>query len=391
MKIIIISRGDPFTTFAGTEILAGNISIELAKQGHEVDLIYGGRATGNFVSEPTNLNLHVLNIVTTPYLSAFDFRRKCAKRCVQLLVESDYDAVVALGAGTFPGYIFGKVKGKSGRSLLIYYAMDTMIMEYERSKASNEAKGLFASFQMGVWYTVLIRSDKTSCLNSDLILTSSKDTMKHLIADYGILPTKIKLLYEGVPDDFAVGYDVIDPSTPTFLHVAGGPRKGTAFFLKAMRLLKGKYGLNAKAVIIRASQSNIKQAETLGVECDAYRYVNTPELKRQYASCTAFVSPSLSEGFCLPIIEAAMFEKPSVVTNVGSLPELVINGETGFVVPVADVTTLTDRLYQIIINTEMRQKMGKNARKRAENFTVTNTASNFLTLIKEFKHWCALP
>jgi glycosyltransferase involved in cell wall biosynthesis len=291
--------------------------------------------------------------------------------------------VLALGAGTFPGYIFDRIRCQNN-SLLIYYAMDSMIMEYKRHKASDEANDLRQRLKWWIYYTVFVKSDKTSCLNSDVIFASSKDTINHLITDYGISPTKIKLLYEGVPDDFAAGPNIIDPDVPTFLHIAGTPRKGTDYFLKALKLLQHKYGMKAKAVITRASQFNIKQAETLGVEVDAYRYVDTLELKRQYASCTAFVSPSLSEGFCLPIIEAAMFEKPSVVTDVGSLPELVTNGENGFVIPVADVNSLADMLYRIAIDTELRKKMGKNARKRAENFTVTNTASNLLTLIEEF-------
>jgi glycosyltransferase involved in cell wall biosynthesis len=203
------------------------------------------------------------------------------------------------------------------------------------------------------------------------------------VADYGVPSAKIKLLYEGIPDNFAVGQDIFDPEIPTFLHVAGGPRKGTDYFLKALKLLEHNYGVKNKAVIIRASQSNIRQAKALGVEVDAYRYVSGFELKRQYASCTALVSPSLSEGFCLPVVEAAKFGKPAVVTNVGSLPELVTNGENGFVIPVADVNMLADRLHQIAINKDLRSKLGKNARRRSEHFTLSKTATYLLKTIKD--------
>lgn len=375
LKIILISRGNPFTTFAGTEILARNMSIELVNRGHEVDLVYGGSGPEELSSKSTNLNLHRLRLVTTPYLSAFDFRRKCSKRCIQLVNDFNFDAVIALGAGAFPGYIFHKIKKSKKRlPLLVYYAMDSMVMEYARSKMSKENDGLGASFKKWIYYTALIKSDKTACIQSDLILASSKDTINHLTADYGVPLAKINLLYEGVPDNFAVGYAASDPEIPTFLHIAGGPRKGTYYFLEALKLLENKYGVKARAVIIRASQSNIKQAEALGLQVEAYKYVDEHELKRRYASCTAFVSPSLSEGFCLPVIEAEMFGKPSVVTNVGSLPELVTDGENGFVVPVADVNTLAERLNQIAVNSELRRKMGQNALRRGEEFIITNTA-----------------
>jgi glycosyltransferase involved in cell wall biosynthesis len=384
MRLLLILRGDPFSTAAGTEIFVGNLAVELAKEGHKVHMVYQGSNAGYTYSESENLIQHRFRLIDIPYIRSLDFRRKCLRQCAELIRESRIDAVIASGAGTFPGYIFDGIRKVRSRPFLVYYAMDSMIMEYERSKASNEAKGLPSLFTRWIWYTALIRSDKASCLNSDLILASSKDTLNHLIADYDILPTKIRLLYEGVPDDFAEGITVTDPDVPTFLHIAGGSRKGTDFFLRAMRLLKDKYALKAKTVIIRASRSTIRQAEALGVEAETYKYVSKLELKRHYASCTAFVSPSLSEGFCLPVIEAAMFGKSSVVTNIGSLPELVTDGENGFVVPVADVNALAYRLYQIIINTELRIKMGKNAKKRTENFTMTTTISNFLTIVKEF-------
>lgn len=370
-------------TYAGTEIYVGNLAVELAEHGHGVHIIYGGKEHPH--PKAKNIIAHPFQPINIPYVRALDFRRKCPDLCARVLNECDIDIVIASGAGTFASYIFNKIKKLKSKPLLIYYAMDSMIMEYERSKASNEAKGLPASFKRWVWYTALIKSDKASCLKSDLIFASSKDTMNHLIADYSILPNKIKLLYEGVPNDFADGLGIIDPDIPTFLHIGGGPRKGTDFFLKAVKLLEDKYGLRAKAVIIRASQPNIKLAEALGVEVKAYKLVSKLELKRQYGLCTAFVSPSLSEGFCLPVVEAAMFGKPSVVTDIGSLPELVTNGENGFVIPVADANALADRLHRIAINIELRRKMGENARKRAENFTITSTASSLLTLVKEFK------
>ena len=78
------------------------------------------------------------------------------------------------------------------------------------------------------------------------------------------------------------------------------------------------------------------------------KHIETREI---YASCTALIVPSVSEGFCLPVIEAAMFSKPAIVSNAGSLPELVDEGVDGYVVPVANVSLLADRIY-ILANDE---------------------------------------
>jgi glycosyltransferase involved in cell wall biosynthesis len=382
VNLVFICRGDPVLSTGGTEIFTGNLAAELAKNGVAVNVIYAFEGSHVFLPKTENLVFRGLHLIRIPYLRAIDYQRKCATYCTKLLGESKVDAVVAFGAGVFPNYIFKQIRKSNLSVPLFFYAMDSMKMEFERGKKSSEVTSLFSKFKRWLWYRALIKSDKASCLTSDLIIASSKDTINHLIDDYSVSSDKIRLLYEGIPDEFSAGFDVSDPVVPTFLHVGGYPRKGTDVFLKAMKMLEEKYDLKAKTVIVRVSQSNIEQAKKLRVEITAYKRLTIPELKRQYASCTAFVSPSLSEGFCLPIIEAEMFGKPSIVTNVGSLPELVTDNENGFVVPVADATALADKLYRIAVDSNLRKKMGDSAKSRSTVFTIKKTASNLLALIE---------
>ena len=385
VNLVFICRGDPLVSAGGTEIFAGELAAELAKNKVVVNIIHGFEGSHDAArSKSKNVVFHSLRLTNIPYLRALDYRRKCAAYCVKLLGGSKVDAVVAFGAGTFPSYLFNEIREKSNSdALLVFYAIDSMKMEFERGKMSPEVKAWYARFKRWLWYDALIRSDKASCLRSDLIVASSMDTVSHLIDDYGVSSDKIKLLYLGIPPDYTSGFNALDPSMPTFLHIGGFPRKGTEYFLKAMQLLKDRYGLKAKAVIVRVSQSNMDQARQLGIEVEAYKRLSIPELKPKYASCTAFVSPSLSEGFCLPVIAAEAFGKPCVVTNVGSLPELVTDGENGFIVPVADFTVLAEKLYQIAIDTKLRRKMGENARRRSTRFTLTQTATNLLNLLEK--------
>lgn len=369
-------------TPAGTEIFVGNLALELGRHGHEVNLVHEGKKSGSHRPLGAgNVVAHGLRLISIPYIRALDFRRKCSSYCAKLLSELDIEVVIGFGAGTFSGYIFERIKKLRKRPLLIYYAMDSMIMEYERSKASKKAKRLPTRFKRWMWYTALIKSDKASCFNSDLILASSKDTANHLIADYGIPSDKITVLYEGIPDDFTDGINVIEPGVPTFLHIAGDIRKGTDFFLKGMKLLKEKYGLRAKAIITRANLTHIKQTRELRIDAEIYGYVSNLELKHLYASCTCLVAPSLSEGFCLPIIEAAMFGKPAIVTRTGSLPELVNDGIDGYVTPVADVDSLAERMYELATNDELRRRMSIKAEEKAEKFKISVVAKNFIPII----------
>jgi glycosyltransferase involved in cell wall biosynthesis len=301
--------------------------------------------------------------------------------CTRLISELDIEAIIAFGAGTFPSYIFNKIKNMKRKPLLVYYAIDTMKMEYERSRLSAESRRLLTSVKMWIRFAALIKSDKASCINADLVLASSRDTAIHLTSDYGIPLSKVIILYLGVPDDFTEGIETIDPDTPVFLHVAGGLRKGTDYLLKAIKLLKEKYALKAKVVITRATLAQAKQVKELGIDAEVYSYLPRSELKHLYASCTALVSPSLGEGFCMPVIEAAMFGKPAIVSNTGSLPELVVNGESGFIVPVADTITLAERMYQIAVNKELRMYMGEKAKQFSQRFKISNIAKTLIELL----------
>lgn len=75
-----------------------------------------------------------------------------------------------------------------------------------------------------------------------------------------------------------------------------------------------------------------------------------------------FVVPSLLESFGVAAVEAAATELPVVASDVGGLPEVVADGETGFLVPPADVGALSERLTQLVADPALRSRMGEAGR-----------------------------
>lgn len=78
-----------------------------------------------------------------------------------------------------------------------------------------------------------------------------------------------------------------------------------------------------------------------------------------------FVIPSGSETFGLAALEAMACEVPVVASNIGGLPELVIDGENGFLCEEGDIDGFAEKAGLILQNDELQQKMGKAARKHA--------------------------
>jgi glycosyltransferase involved in cell wall biosynthesis len=70
-------------------------------------------------------------------------------------------------------------------------------------------------------------------------------------------------------------------------------------------------------------------------------------------------------------IEAMMFGLPVVATNWRGLPDIVVDGETGFLVPPKDAKSIAERLERLISDQDLRRIMGAAGRRRYEqNFTV---------------------
>jgi glycosyltransferase involved in cell wall biosynthesis len=97
-----------------------------------------------------------------------------------------------------------------------------------------------------------------------------------------------------------------------------------------------------------------------------------------YAACDIFALPSELEGFGLVYIEAAFHGVPSVGTNVGGIPDAIVDGETGILVPPGDVLALRAALDRMIRDSNQRSRMGQAARRRAlAELTETTMADRF--------------
>jgi glycosyltransferase involved in cell wall biosynthesis len=80
------------------------------------------------------------------------------------------------------------------------------------------------------------------------------------------------------------------------------------------------------------------------------------------------VFPSIKEGFGVSIVEAMACERPVVASNVGGIPEIVDDGNTGFLIPSENIELLVYTLEKYILSHELRTKFGKAGRERVKNF-----------------------
>jgi len=92
-----------------------------------------------------------------------------------------------------------------------------------------------------------------------------------------------------------------------------------------------------------------------------------------------FALSSLQEGLCTSLVDAMAASKASVATRVGGVPEVVADGETGYLVPPRDHEAMADRIITLLKNDARRAQMGEAALKRARKlFTVDHMVEGTL-------------
>jgi glycosyltransferase involved in cell wall biosynthesis len=94
-----------------------------------------------------------------------------------------------------------------------------------------------------------------------------------------------------------------------------------------------------------------------------------PDVAWLFAACDAVVfptSPELGEGFGLAALEAMAVGRPVIATAVTSLPELVIQGETGLLVDPSDPADLARALAGVAADPKRRVDMGRAGQRRAQ-------------------------
>ncbi|CUS05030.2 putative Glycosyltransferase [Candidatus Promineifilum breve] len=109
-------------------------------------------------------------------------------------------------------------------------------------------------------------------------------------------------------------------------------------------------------------------------------YVSGAEKDRLISQSDALVMPSIvHEVFGISIIEAYAYGKPVIAANIGGMPELIIEGETGFLVEPGQVESLQQKIRQMVAEPEKRSRMSWACREKARSYSLEAVTSAYLT------------
>lgn len=143
--------------------------------------------------------------------------------------------------------------------------------------------------------------------------------------------------------------------------------KGLTYLIQAVPLIRNKIP-NVKVIIAGSGDFVEKNVIEKSSNFEVHNYFIAEEEVGKYFQRASVVVLPYIEGTQTGIIPIAYaFKKPVVVTNVGSIPEVVDEGVTGYVVPPKDPDSLANAIVKILNNDLLRKKMGENAYQKMKN------------------------
>jgi len=184
--------------------------------------------------------------------------------------------------------------------------------------------------------------------------------VRYVTIPFGVDTTRFEHCGAGAKVELGLRKDV--PIIGTICRLVE-PKKGLQVLLSAMGILKAEVSSPGCQLLIVGDGPARPMLEAMSRRLGIAPWVVFAGVRRDIPQLLplldAFVLPSLYEGFGIAILEAMAAGKPVVATTVGGIPEFVVPGQSGFLVPPGDAHALARAIKQLLDEPEKARAMGR--------------------------------
>jgi starch synthase len=250
--------------------------------------------------------------------------------------------------------------------------------------------------QLGGGYDFSLWVEKTALEMADAIIAVSGETRRDITRLFKVDPARVPVIYNGIDLEEYGKVDStttmqrfgIDPARPFLLFVGRITRqKGIVHLVRAIEFMERNFQIVlcagapdtpeiAREMKEAVDQAKAKRPDIIWIE----EMLDKPSVIELYSQAAVFCCPSIYEPFGIINLEAMACETAVVATAVGGIKEVVVDAETGFLVPLEQMQEspfeplhpakfsrdLAARINQLMKDAPLRERFGKAGRKRAE-------------------------
>ena len=394
MKVLFLTNEYPPRIYGGAGVHVGYLSRELAKT-MPVEV----RCFGDQHVDEGNLKVIGFELDTNNFTCPKPLRSAlgAVQRCTDFNVMNiDADLV---HCHTWYSHVGGILAKKNyGLPLVITVHSLEPLRPWKREQ-------LAGGYDFSLWV------EKTALEMADAIIAVSGATKHDIERLFNVDPARVHVIHNGidlnqyrkVDSTGALKRYGIDPAKPYLLFVGRITRqKGFQHLVRAIQFMNRDFQI----VLCAAAPDTPQLAEEMriaveraGAQRPGIIWIN--EMVDQQTACelyshaAVFICPSIYEPFGIINLEAMACETPVVASAVGGIKEVVVEGETGFLVPLEQMKEspfeaidpekfardLAERVNDLMKDAQLRKRFGKAGRRRVEeNFSWTAIADKTKTL-----------
>jgi N-acetyl-alpha-D-glucosaminyl L-malate synthase BshA len=343
-----------FSTFGGSGVVAAEVAASLARRGHSVHVFSDARPA-RLPEGVAGLSFHAVEAPPYPQLGHDLYTLALASKIVDVARERGLDVVHAhyaiphaVSAELARQILAAETPARATRVVTTLHGTDSTLV------------GLDPSFQPLTRFSV-VGSDAVTAPSRWL----AEASRRHLA-----LPDAVAI--DVVPNFVDVARftpaAAPAPAVPLLVHVSNfRPLKRVEDVVRVFARARAAGPLRLRLVGDGpAREATLALAASLGVAADVEWLGEREDLPALLAGAAAFLLPSASESFGLAALEALACGVPVVASRVGGLPEVVADGEVGFLHDAGDVGAMAASVGRLARDPALRARLGAAARQRAE-------------------------
>jgi N-acetyl-alpha-D-glucosaminyl L-malate synthase BshA len=170
------------------------------------------------------------------------------------------------------------------------------------------------------------------------------------------------------------------PGEKLLVHISNfRPVKRVDDVVEVFARLRQQFDVRLLMVGDGPERSRVEQKCRQHGTCDAITWIgNLPLVEEVLVGADLFLLPSDSESFGLAALEALACKVPVIATRAGGLPEVIADGECGYLYPVGDVEGMAEGAARLLADDTLRQAFGEAGRRRAvERFAVDRVVAQY--------------
>jgi N-acetyl-alpha-D-glucosaminyl L-malate synthase BshA len=350
-----------YPTFGGSGVVATELGKALAKEDHKVHFITYSQPTRlDFLNE--NLFYHEVNLNSYPLFEYAPYELALASKMVSVVQNEKLDLLhvhyaIPHASAAYMAKQILKTQGISIPVVTTLHGTDITLV------------GKDSSYEPVVTFSIN-QSDGVTAVSEDL-RRETYDSFK-ITNEIEVIPNFIDLekFKKQKKDHFK---KAICPNGESLIvHISNFRRvKRVGDVIRIFANIRKE--IPAKLLMIGDGPERVK-AETLcrqiGI-CDDIRFLGKLEAVEEVLSVAdLFIMPSEKESFGLAALEAMACEVPVISTDTGGLPELNVQGETGFLSPVGDIEDMTKKSL-FVLDKDNLPRFKARALARAKEFDIT--------------------